>query len=432
MLGIIVLILLLGSEIGFMVYRLRTKEYHEDQKKMLSIGFLTLLTLVTLLSIVEFGFRWNMLFFVLFIKAVYGVWYLVRGKYKNPKLFRKKYVIMSSINNCFLFFFALIPAMLFPQFEPITITGDKPVNTVSYTITDQDRTDPYSNENHRNITIQFWFPENQNKTYPLLIFSHGAFGFRGSNASTFENLASNGYVVCSIDHTYHSFFTKHSDGKIVIADMNFINDAIGATNGDFDAKNTYDMSKKWLQLRVDDMNFVLEDILTKVGATNEGRVYELINTDKIGVFGHSLGGATSAEIGRRRSDIDAVVVIDGTMFGEAVAFENGAAILNKDPYPVPILNLYNEEHYQDAMKEKESYPNVVAEANAMDGRHILVEGSGHLNFTDLPMFSPFFARMLGTGDVNRRYCIETMNQVVLDYFDYYLKDSEELRLQEIY
>jgi hypothetical protein len=97
-----------------------------------------------------------------------------------------------------------------------------------------------------------------------------------------------------------------------------------------------------------------------------------------------------------------------------------------------MLNIYNEEHYNEALQGKETYDNMVATANAVDARQVVVAGSGHLNFTDLPMFSPFLASLLGTGEVDSRYCIETMNQIVLDYFNYYLKDAKELNLQEEY
>jgi hypothetical protein len=63
---------------------------------------------------------------------------------------------------------------------------------------------------------------------------------------------------------------------------------------------------------------------------------------------------------------------------------------------------------------------------------VIINGAGHINFTDLPMFSPFLASQLGTGDVDSRSCIETMNQVTLDYFNYYLKAAKELKLQEEY
>jgi predicted dienelactone hydrolase len=307
------------------------------------------------------------------------------------------------------------------------------VKTISYTLTDPVRMETFSEKNeNRKVTIQFWYPDDATETYPLVVFSHGSFGFRGSNASTFENLASNGYVVCSIDHTYHAFFTKQTDGKLIVVNNGFLNDAIAATNGDFDAQTTYSKTQEWLQIRLGDMNLVLNDILDKAEETNSDEVYHIINTDKIGLFGHSLGGAAAAELGRERGDIDAAIVIDGTMLGEEVGFENGKEILNNTPYPIPLLNIYNESHFQDATQNADTYDNMVATANAADARQVVVYGAGHLNFTDLPLFSPFLAGLLGTGEVDKRYCIETMNQIVLNYFNYYLKDAKDLNIKQEY
>ncbi|MDF2506057.1 MAG: isoform, partial [Clostridium sp.] len=76
--------------------------------------------------------------------------------------------------------------------------------------------------------------------------------------------------------------------------------------------------------------------------------------------------------------------------------------------------------------------NMVASKNALDSHDVVFKESGHLNFTDLPLFSPFLAKMLGTGNIDKVYCIEKMNNVVLDFFNYYLKDGKELNIMTEY
>jgi dienelactone hydrolase len=359
----------------------------------------------------------------------------MRKKERKEKIYKKRYVIMATVRRTFLFTFAVIPAIIFPQFKPIEATGNLAIKTVSYTWSDTSRKEIYSDQGvDRKVTVQFWYPDNtdNNEKYPLLVFSHGSFGFRGSNLSTFENLVSRGYVVCSIDHTNYAFFTKQTDGSMVLADMEFINNAMAVENGEYDELKTYQLTQEWLNYRLADANFVLDEILDRVKRNNVDEVYQTINSDKIGLFGHSIGGAMAAELGRDREDIDAAIVVDGTMLGEEIDFEDGKAVLNSEPYPIPLLNIYNEEHYREAAKEGNTYPNTAAALNAVDAKDVVVKGSGHLNFTDLPMFSPFLAGLLGTGEVDSRYCIETMNQVILDYFDYYLKDAKELNLRADY
>lgn len=431
MLGVIIIFILLIIELVFMVYCLKTKSEQRKIKHIIRLCEFALFGFLVMVSIVQFSFRWYMLFIILLIQAIIGIVFLVK-KPESIKVFKKKYAVLSFINRSVLLVIAIIPSILFPQFKNIEPSGNYSVATESYTFTDADRIETYSNDgSYRKITVQFWYPgaESENKKYPLVIFSHGAFGFRGSNYSTFMELASNGYVVCSVDHTYQSFFSKQVDGKTVIVNNDFINDAIAVQNGDYDDGKTFKLTHEWLKLRTDDINFVLETILNN---KNDEYVYKIIDTEKIGLFGHSIGGATAAELGRIRKDIDAVIVIDGTMIGEEIYFRDGKSVLNSNEYPVPILNIYNEEHYNEALLNSSNYANMVASENAIDSHDVVFKESGHLNFTDLPLFSPFLAKILGTGNIEKVYCVEKMNNVVLDYFNYYLKDSKELNIMTEY
>ncbi|MFD3259544.1 hypothetical protein ACE3MQ_13125 [Paenibacillus lentus] len=71
------------------------------------------------------------------------------------------------------------------------------------------------------MNVQFWYPDNAEGIYPLVVFSHGAFGIKASNASTYRELASHGYVVCSIDHPYHSFYTVADDGAVTLINSEY-------------------------------------------------------------------------------------------------------------------------------------------------------------------------------------------------------------------
>ena len=434
MLGLATLLIALSVQIGFLVYRLSTKNRQTKVNHIIRITSFSIFSLFLVTDVYWWGFRWIGLFILLTVLAILSAIYFI----KQPKL-EKEYkcltAVLSCINGCVLLTICILPGILFPQFNPVTSMGPYAVDTTSVSFVDTSRVDPFSEKDeNRKLTVQFWYPvvgENPN-TFPLAVFSHGSFGYRGSNLSTFKVLASNGYVVCSIDHSYHAFFAQHNDGSNTLVNMEFLNNAIKITNGEYDEKTTYNKTHEWLDLRTGDMNFVLNKILSNVNRELPESVYALINPEKIGLFGHSLGGATAARLGRERPDVDAVIVIDGTMIGEEIAFENGHAILNTEAYPVPLLNFYNDNHYEDAKPLGTAYNNLSASAHAIKAYDVVIRGSGHLNFTDLPLFSPALARMLGTGEVESSYCIETMNQIVLDFFDYTLKDAKELHLQTEY
>ena len=434
MLGIITLIVALCAQAAFLVVRMATKSWQPRATYFARIAAFLTFSLLTLAGVYRWGFRWMGLFLLLTVLALFSVLYFVR-RTKKERQYRGHRVVFSFIGGCLLVSFCILPGVLFPQFTEVAPTGSFDVATKSITLVDESRPDPFfpSGEN-RKLTVQFWYPAIEENTgaFPLVIFSHGAFGFRGSNRSTFEDLASNGYVVCSIDHSHHAFFAQHADGSSTPVNLDFLNDAVNITNGLYDEKTSFDKTHEWLALRTADMNFVLDEILHNESGKMPEDLSSLIDPDKIGLSGHSLGGATAAQLGRERRDVDAVAVLDGTMFGEEVAFENGSAVLNEHPYPVPLLNLYNDGHYNDAQAQGLSYDNLSASAHAVEAYDVVIRGSGHLNFTDLPLFSPALARIMGTGQVDSRYCIETLNQIVLEFFNHTLKGSADLNLQPAY
>ncbi|MDF2842442.1 MAG: isoform [Herbinix sp.] len=431
--GIFTLVLLLTLEMFFLVWSIATRDNHREEKGITSIALLTLFGLLLVTGVFEWSFRYVALLLVLVIKAIIGAVILVRKKDKEYRL-RKN--ILYFVRNGVVYAFALFLAILCPQYQPPKTTGNLEVVTTKYTWIDNNRKDEFSQSGeNRALTVEFWYPENADMTYPLVVFSHGAFGFSGSNYSTFAELASNGYVVASIGHTYQAFFTMDTSGKVTIVNNDFISKAIeiSGSNGTNNKEEVYNITREWMKLRTADENFVINTILEECDNDKTDTLFSIINTQKIGLMGHSLGGATSAQIGRERDDIDAVIVLDGTMLGEEIAFENDTVVLNDTPYPIPLLNVYAEDHYTNSKElDGDNYNNFYATQNAICAYETVIRNAGHLNFTDLPLFSPVLAGMLGVGTVDARYCIETMNEVVLEFFNCYLKDTGVPKIEKEY
>lgn len=329
---------------------------------------------------------------------------------------------ISLVFKIFLYLFIVIPLVVFPGSKDIEVTGQYAVRTETYTWVDESREEAFTEEpDYRTVTVQFWFPDTDDGPFPLAIFSHGAFGYRMSNHSTFMELASNGYVVCSIDHPYHSFRTKQTDGKTILVDMEFMKTAMATENGEVVGEELNNLERQWMRLRTLDMEFVLDTILTSVADPASEGVFNRIDGNAIGLLGHSMGGATAAEVGRERNEIDAVIVLDGTMMGETIAYSAGEGTFDSEPYPKAILNIFNEDHADQARILGSAYPNTFMHGNSDNSYQVTVKGSGHLNFTDLPLVSPLLAGLLGTGTVDPVYCMQTTNALVLEFFDCHVK-----------
>ncbi len=329
-----------------------------------------------------------------------------------------------------------LKSKLFPPYEGLPVSGSHMIETMTFTWEDESRVETFvdTGEN-RALTVSFWYPAEAGE-YPLVVFSHGAFGVIESNYSTYTELASNGYVVASIGHPYHAMFVEDVNGKTTFVDMDFFKQVYTDNGGEYSEeaeRRQYELSKEWMGLRCADMNFVLDTILEKTTADGieKEKVFTLIDTDKIGLMGHSMGGATAVQIGREREDITAVIDLEGTMLGEYVGFENGYEVYNDKSYPIPVLDVNSKVVREDIEALEAEHPgwkyvNDYLGENAADYREVIFNGAGHLNFTDLPMIAPPLAAMLGVGEVDAAECLKNVNEVVLNYFNFYLKGEGSL------
>lgn len=426
--AILIIIIALIFEIAFMAYCIKSKDNQNKARGWVRIAAFIIFVGIILTPIIEWSFRWYFLAALLSILAVISGVRLFTKKF-GKKPYKRWSNVSKGIAMLLIFTFAAIPAIVFPQYENPDITGDYKVETASYTFTDKSRIETFADTGeNRKLNVEFWYPEEAEGKYPLVVFSHGAFGVKMSNTSTFLELASNGYVVCSIDHPYHSAGTIDMDGKLTIGSTEFMQEVIDANSDIYSEKEQFEIYNKWMDLRTDDIDFVL-DIILENTENNSAEVYGLIDANKIGLMGHSLGGATSAQLGREREDIGAVINLDGSMLGEYRSNGDGETVINEESYPLPLLNFYSEDVTNELeANPKYVYPNRYISAISPKAFEICIRGSNHMSYTDLPLFSPLLANQLSgisggsaKANVDEYYCIETMNNLVLEFFNSYLK-----------
>lgn len=349
----------------------------------------------------------------------------------------------------------LVPAVILPFHSLPEPTGKYNVGTVVGDFVDENRIERFSKEleEPRKLAVQFWYPTDREgseiqydisgapistseQNYPVLIFSHGAFGMRLSNASAFRELASHGYIVASIDHTYHSFYTSFTDGKGILVNNNFLNEAIAASSGDLSPEREFEVSHEWLDLRTADIEFVIDSLKTGKIEVPGGILNNYMDLNRIGLFGHSLGGASAAQVSRERDEVKATIVIDGTMIGDIIGLNSDNAVKITDhSFTKPIMLMYNSSFEEQEAREASYLPNINAFDNASDAAYSLcIKDSGHLNFTDLPRISPFLSKKLGVGTIDSLKCIEIVNDYTLAFFNKHIKGqpSELLDGADIY
>lgn len=427
----LILIIAFVIEAAFAAYSIITKSNQERVRSFVRIGAFAAFVIFTLASVIQWSFRWYGLAALLLVWAVLGAWALIRKKGEKRE-YKAGSSVFSAIATLLLVCVVITPALIFPQYRLPRMTGKHQVDTVKYTYTDASRVETFTNTGgNRKVNVEFWYPRDTGERYPLVVFSHGAFGMKNSNTSTFMELASNGYVVCSIDHPYHSLFTSGSDGHMITVDQSFMQEILGVNNGKYNEEEIFKLTYKWMNVRTADVNFVLNTIIQHAKNGSSEVVYQRIDPGKIGLMGHSLGAVASAQVARERNDIDAVINLDADLYGEYLNYVDGKYVLNDKTYPVPILTFYSD----DLAQRIAAIPNaneIIAvkhiSATAPNAYEVHLAGTNHMSFTDLPLVSPFLVSVInssvhigGGHAADKYYIIEKMNDIVLQFFDVYLK-----------
>ena len=435
------LMILLITELGFGAFELTRKT---SKSKWTPVRFmvdslqLVIFLVMVFLPGIDLGFRFKALFTILIIRLVTaGLFALIYRK--NDKRKKKGAIVLSALISVILITANMIPAFVFTDYHGRPLTGEYEVKEDTIILIDESRIEEFEDDgSFREVPVRFYYPDatgEESHSMPLVIFSHGAFGYYQSNASTYMELASRGYVVASLDHPYHSFFTKDSEDKLVTVDPEFFQNAmyIGGNDNNMSEEDVFMITSEWMDLREADVNFVIDELKDGDYGQEWGR---LMDTSRIGLMGHSLGGAAAVTVGRRE-DVSAVIDIDGSMLGEQTGVQDGMPVVNEEPYTTPLLSIDNETHHQECTEAREAgypYANNVILDNATEGFSTYIRGAAHMDLTDLPLFSPFLSGMLNTSEstVNNEECIDTVNALVLDFFDCYLKGEGDFTVNESY
>lgn len=189
-------------------------------------------------------------------------------------------------------------------------------------------------------------------------------------------------------------------------------------------QQSYEYYQKWMKIRTEDIKFVINNILGQSKNYNSDTVYKLVDTRKIGVMGHSLGGSAALGIGRMRKDVSAVISLEAPFMCDIKGVKNDEFIYNDDVYPVPVLNVYADSLWSRISQLPQYVENykLLSDAKAT-AFNVHISGVGHLSLTDFAITSPILTDLINgqISTTDTQYCLKTINKVCLEFFDSYLK-----------
>ena len=388
------------------------------------VGFLIFVAL----PVIDWSMRYYALATLLLVLAIIGTIRLIYGT-EDKWRYSAKNIVLKTIGMMVLFFVITFPAIAYPQNKVIIdVTGDYQALTKTYTYIDDSRLESYGNTGkNRKLNVKMWYPDSASGKYPLIVFSHGGLGIKSSNESLYNELASHGYIVCSIDHTYHSFYTTDDDGKTTWVDLGYMKELF-SEDSKKDIQLSYEYYQKWMNLRTKDIDFVLDFIIEESHNINADFVYTLIDITKIGVVGHSLGGSAALGIGRIRDDISAVIALESPFMCDIEVVQYGQFIFTDETYPVPVLNVYSDSSW-NILSERPQYAanyDMLSDTDAT-AFNVYINGVGHLGLTDFALNSPLMTRLFDAQESKKEAedALKIINRICLEFFDSYLKGAGE-------
>lgn len=253
------------------------------------------------------------------------------------------------------------------------------------------------------------------RSYPVLIMRAGASAPVVNYSTLAEDLASHGYIVVGFDAPYRTSAVVFPDGRIVRR--------TAENNPELCAEQPLARQdrcvSKLLAAWTADIAFVLDRLKRLNEADTSGRFTGRLDMARVGVFGHSFGGATAAQFCRDDSRCKAAIDVDGQPFGSVV--QTGL----RQPF---MFLMSDHGQASDAVSRQimaniqSTYDHLPPESRV----HVAIRGANHFLFSDDGALLKSHLllrtlRMLGVVGIDGRRQLAVTAYCVRSFFDAHLK-----------
>ncbi len=426
-----------------------------------------LILFILVIHLIFEGYRWQMVpGYILFLVALVTA-YTQPGR--KTSVFVK---IIKSIGLLSLLAMALILPSIFPVFTLPMPTGPYSVGTSDILFnSDREEIITADPQDHRRFMIKAWYPSEETDgemdpyidrggrngfaqkyglpgamfnyldkvnthvcrnveiadgSFPVLIFSHGYNSKANGYYAILSEIASQGYIIFAINHSYESTGSSFPDGSEIYFDFGYAARVEAGTwekiqpvqeafrNGlSFDERHpivkealtTYfvrDIVERWA--------LDISDVIDELDEWNkDGFFKNRLDVSNIGVFGHSRGGGAAGQSLLIDNRIKAGANLDGVQWGQIVdtLFQKPFLFLSAD-WPADHEDLNGHAY----VNRSTSW--------FYEGKLLQSE---HSNFMDIPYMIPVKALSMA-GDIDPDLAIEITNTLTTSFFDKHLKDKE--------
>jgi dienelactone hydrolase len=254
-----------------------------------------------------------------------------------------------------------------------------------------------------------------NEKFPVIFFSHGLGDPVVFYTSLLEDLASHGYVVIAVQHTYGCEPAVLEHNKIV-----HMPPELAQFNKEIAGTIEYVLDREqdtW----VNDILFVMNALKDIKTTDSYSFLRNKLDFQNAGIFGHSFGGSAAVAVSKLNDNITAIANLDGALWGSGwdtkitkpTMFLAAGKQFSKEIIAQAGLS---EDQWQRMMSRD---PAPIYDAMECDAFYITVKDADHMTFNDL-----YYIKSLGQESNHMRaQQIALIRSFLLDFFDIYLTDK---------
>jgi dienelactone hydrolase len=258
----------------------------------------------------------------------------------------------------------------------------------------------------------------QQRSYPVVIMRAGASLEVWNYSALAEDLASRGYVVAGIDAPYRAFVVAFPDGRVIRRlPENNPELCIGRAREELSR-----CVNRFLTAWTADISYVLERLGQLNTSDPSHRFTGRLDMTRVGIFGHSFGGAQAAQFCSQDGRCKAGIDVDGSLHGSVI--QSGIS--------APFMFLLSGEgdfSSSAEVREVESDIKSVYDRLPANGRlRVSIRGANHFTFSDdgALLRSRAFRwvlRRLGKLDIDGARQLAVASYCIRSFFDAYLKQT---------
>ncbi len=264
-------------------------------------------------------------------------------------------------------------------------------------------------------------------SYPVLIYLTGVDGFRAVSTFQIEALVSHGYIVVGLDQPGIAPSVRLNNGQQIAGlprdEIQPLIDQSVEPRPNAPALNAKALPGGIIPYFAQDASFTL-DQLTRINQNDPNHILTgRMDLEHAGTFGISLGGIDAAEACRKDPRLKACLVMDVSMPADVVrsGLQPPAMFITRD------ANTMHLEHKENGTWSDHDITLTITSMRAVydhlpgDGYYVEIPGMFHINFTDLPYWSPAMPFIGETGPINAQRGFDTVNAYSVAFFDKELK-----------